>query len=857
MQQINNCMKKVSILIISAALVLGACNSKKKTTGKGPVMPPGGSSAPASIASKTKGTKKYAGLFTFYQDTTDGKMYALIKKSQLGKEFIYFSYTENGLVSTGHNKGSFRDNEIFSIRKSFNKIEFVKENTNFYFDPENNISKAAEANISKSILVSEKVIAEDSTAFLIDATGIFIGEALGQIKPNPIPGRFSLGGLSRDKSKVISIRSYPENNDVLVEYVYENPAPSVYGGPDVTDARSVSIVLQHSFIQVPDNDFKPRMDDPRVGYFSTQVTDQTSVSATPFRDMIHRWHLKKKDPSAAISEPVEPIVWWIENTTPKEFRATIKAAGESWNKAFEKAGFKNAIVVKEQPDDATWEAGDIRYNVLRWTSSPNPPFGGYGPSFVNPRTGQILGADIMLEYVFITNRIKQENLYGIRGEAMEPNLNFETEAHGCNLGSHLHNNTLFGTTALNVLGKADVDITKYIEESLYYLILHEMGHTLGLMHNMKASQLWSPAEINNATVTKQVGLTGSVMDYPASNIAADPAKQGQYFTASPGPYDMWVIEYGYSSSVEDAKAERDRLNKILARSTEPQLTFGNDADDMRAPGKAIDPRVMVNDLTNDAIAFSADRMTMDRNLMKKIKAKYSIEGQSYQELKYSFLVIWNDYATAAGVVSRYIGGVYVERGFEGQPGAKTPYTPVSLADQKRAMKVLEDYLFAPNAIQIPAELIPYLQTQRRGFNFFSSSEDPKIHDYVLNGQDQALAHLLHPYTMARMHDATLYGNQYGINMVLNDLTKAIFNADINGDVNSFRQNLQTRYVLRLFLAAGLGGINVWNSNSNAAALAQLNSIQKMLKASVTKGNADTRAHREYLLYLFETYKDKR
>ena len=162
---------------------------------------------------------------------------------------------------------------------------------------------------------------------------------------------------------------------------------------------------------MPDSNFKARMDDPRVGYFTHQVNDMTSVGALNYRDVIHRWRLEKKDPTALISEPVKPITWWIENTTPKELIPTIKKAGETWNLAFEPLGFKNAVVIKVQPDSATWDAGDIRYNVLRWASSPNPPFGGYGPSFVNPITGEILGADIMLEWVFVTNRIVSEETF--------------------------------------------------------------------------------------------------------------------------------------------------------------------------------------------------------------------------------------------------------------------------------------------------------------------------------------------------------------------------------------------------------------------------------------------------------------
>ena len=164
---------------------------------------------------------------------------------------------------------------------------------------------------------------------------------------------------------------------------------------------------------MPENDDQPRYDDPKVGYFLTQVTDMTSTSPTPYRDLVHRWNLVKKDASQAISEPVQPIVWWIENMTSLEFRETIREAVLEWNAPFETAGFKNAMVVKVQPDDADWDAGDIRYNVLRWTSSPRRPFGGYGPSFVNPRTSEISGTDIMLEYSFHTSRILYDDLFSL------------------------------------------------------------------------------------------------------------------------------------------------------------------------------------------------------------------------------------------------------------------------------------------------------------------------------------------------------------------------------------------------------------------------------------------------------------
>ena len=184
----------------------------------------------------------------------------------------------------------------------------------------------------------------------------------------------------------------------MVDLAYDNPAPFNGGGKDITDARYVRVRMQHSFIEIPKNDYRPRKDDARVGYFMQERNDQTSKKVLPYQDMINRWNLKKKDPNAALSEPVEPIVWWVENTTPVEYRDAIVEAGLKWNEAFEKAGFKNAVVMKIMPDNADWDPADIRYNVIRWVSSPTPQYGAIGPSFVNPKTGQILGADITIEW---------------------------------------------------------------------------------------------------------------------------------------------------------------------------------------------------------------------------------------------------------------------------------------------------------------------------------------------------------------------------------------------------------------------------------------------------------------------------
>ena len=803
-----------------------------------------------TIADLTKSSRKYPGLFTVYEDTTTGALQLQIRESQIGNEYIYFTHTVNAPVSAGTYRGNYRGSRVLSIQKHFDKIEIISENTAYYFDPENALSRAAKANISPSILVSEKIAARnDSTGnILIKADDIFLSEALHRINRTQNNKKFSLGKLSKIKTKCLSVNNYPKNTDFIIAYTYENPNPKG-GGDGITDARNVTITLQHTLIEMPKNDYQPRFDDPRVGYFSTQVTDLTSTSVTPYRDRIHRWHLKKRDPKSKRSEPVVPITWWIENTTPKELRPTIKKAALAWNIAFEVTGFKNAVVVKEQPDDADWEAGDIRYNVLRWTSSPNPPFGGYGPSFVNPRTGQILGADVMLEFAFLTSRVRYDKLF----DNATPNADSDIPQY-CSMGHELHASNLFGTQTLRVSGASKVEVEALLKESIYYLILHEIGHTLGLNHNMKSSQLHTPAQLHDKNRTGKMGLLASVMDYPAVNLALPGQKQGHYYTTRPGPYDIWAIEFGYSPRQDNVKDEQTRLEKILARSTEPELMFGNDADDMRSSKRGIDPRVMIFDLSSDAIAHATGRIELINDVKNKILAKYNTQGNTYHELKTAYLTLSSQHGNAATVLSRYIGGIYVDRAVIGQPGASQPFTPVALADQKRAMDALAKYVLSPNAFDMPPDLYHHLQEQRRGFGFSRAPEDPKIHDRVIGIQQRVFSHLLHPTVQARLLDTALYGNEYALSDMMADLTDAVFAADAEGPVSSFRQNLQAEYVNRLTKIIAPESKRIYASR--AIALHNLKAIQSRLKEKKTT-DASTEAHTGYILHLIEQALDKR
>jgi hypothetical protein len=703
-------------------------------------------------------------------------------------------------------------------------------------------------------MLSERVSGEDSTGYLINADQLFISEKLDPVKPVSAPSFFSiptfnLGSLNPSKSKYYAVRSFPNNTDILVDLAYDNPNAFVSGGPDITDARYVRVRMQHTFIEMPQNDFRPRNDDPRIGFFTQQINDQTSINAAPYKDVINHWNLQKKDPNAALSEPVEPIVFWVENTTPLEYRQTIMEAGLKWNKAFEKAGFKNAIQMKIMPDDAGWDPADIRYNVIRWVSSASPRYGAIGPSFVNPKTGQILGADITIEWASGSATPVMDELVNGKSPTVTglywPGMDND-QLTACTLASELKAQYITGSTTLETAGASPKELSAMHKQFLTYLIMHEMGHTLGLNHNMKSSQMLSPAQINDTTITHKIGMIGSVMDYPAINISLDRKKQGDYYTTMAGPYDMWAIEYGYTPFSD--KDEATGLAKIASRSTDPRLAFGNDGDDMRAPGKAMDPRVNVNDLSSDAIGYAESRFQLVNSLMSKLVQRYSKPGQSYAELRARYGSLQSQRFSMIAAVSRYIGGVYVDRSFPDQQSATKPFTPVPITYQKKAIQVLNKYVFAPNAFNADAPVYPYLQPQRRGFNQSPSGDDYKVTSSILNQQiGGALMHIFHPATLQRITNSRLYGNTYSVAQVFTDVTNGIFAADLKTNVNVYRQYLQTAYVKGL-LDIATDKMGRYDDVAEAAALHTLKKIKAQMATAVST-NEETKAHRANIVFL--------
>jgi hypothetical protein len=836
----------------------GKKSKKNKSTEAAAPSKRGGKDDPKPLKELIKDAVAVEGLFTLYSDTTNGGGWMAIPDSMLQKEFIYFSHVEDGVAESGYTRGSYRNSKVISFHKHFNRIEIHAENTNYYFDPASPLSKANQANINTPIIASLSIQGIDSskTTYAISNGDLFLKEGLEMIKrPSRKPGESVLGKLSREKSKIFSINNYPENTEVTVDYVYDNPAPKI-GGAAIEDARAITVRYQHSILNLPEEGFSPRPDDARLGYFATQTEHMTSASSTPWKDMIHRWRLEKQNPDAAMSPPVKPIVWWIENTTPYEFREYIRTGVEKWNQAFELIGYENAVVVKVQPDSADWDAGDIRYNVLRWTSSPSPRYSGYGPSFVDPRTGEILGADIMLEWSGMTGRLWRSEVFQNAGyadwtedyETQSARAQYAQNIHRCEAGSIQAQQTLFGAAALRMRSFTTEDQEKFTRETLHRLVLHEVGHTLGLSHNMAGSTMQSPEDLKSTEIVNAEGMSNSVMDYPSINFALKKSEQTKFFDDAPGPYDKWVIDYGYSPEVADSDEETLRLESILSKSNAPDLMFGNDADDMRRPGGGMNPDVNIYDLSNDPVAYAAERCELVNELLPNIVEEYSGDGQSsFQEVRRAYLTLTGEYTTQLSVMTRQIGGVRYNRARPSQQ-SEAPLQPVLEADQKAAMKALATYAFAPDAFKAAESVYGYLQSQRRGFGFFSQPEDPKIHARIASAQKNALRHLLHPRVLQRLIDATEYGNTYGIDEYMKALTDAIFKTDLRSAVNTQRQQLQIEYVKGL--VAALGPKAKYDVITQSMVLSTLKRIQRE-QQSASSPNALTRAHRDHLVFIID------
>jgi hypothetical protein len=658
------------------------------------------------FAEVIKDTEKQSGLFTIYLKNGHQKLYLEIEPSQLDRNFLLIASLASGVGESGIYRGLPLNDFLFRLRRVNNSIQLVLPNINFRASANDPQSRSVQQSFSDSVLASVPILSinEQSNNLLIDFKKLLtkdlanLSSRLAYVFDNSY-------GLSQDNSYVAAAKALPLNveTELVYQFASDNPTASGLFARSLPDDRSFDLKVRYSISQLPQNSgyngYVPRLADDRVGYFISAYKDFSAPGRDSFVRYINRWHLQKQAPDAALSPPQEPIVFWLENTIPNQYRQAIREGALMWNRAFATVGFQDAIVIKQMPDDATWDPEDVRYNTIRWINSIDAAFA-LGPSRVNPLTGQILDADILIDANFVKfvegryrDLVQQTDalpflpqiftkltgnpytcdtgsaMRSLQSQLAHPNQaqanllrRFKQinqvdrqelpEAYEMCYGMAAAQELATGSLSMSLLHNtlpSSQESQDYINQFLRELTAHEVGHTLGLRHNFRASAMLSPEQLNDTAITTQKGLVASVMDYHPVNIAPIGTKQGEYFTSVVGPYDEWAIAYGYTpfTDVIIPAQEQRQLKAIASRAAEPDLAYATDEDSFGG----LDPYTSLFDLSNDLVTYSQWQMDNARQMWRKIETRYPGRGESYNDVRIAFDRVFNYYFRYAIVLA--------------------------------------------------------------------------------------------------------------------------------------------------------------------------------------------------------------
>lgn len=753
-----------------------------------------------------KNAEKLEGLFTLYRHKDTGKIYLEIQPQQLNKNFLATVTMESGLGERGIYSGLPLEDLLFYFRRRNNTLDFLIRNVNFRTEPGDPQERSLERSFSDSPLYSLtiKSIHPTRNTLLVD-----LEELLLKDLPGLTPAlRSSLQGnyrLDPNKSYFSSAKVFPANVEIESAYGFSTSDSEKVNLPTLPDSRALTLRVRYSLSQIEDNkDYIPRLADERLGYFFTAYQDLSNPNRRdPFVRYINRWHLEKQDPTASLSPPKKPIVFWIENAVPVEYREPIREGVLMWNKAFEKAGFKEAIQVEQMPDNPDWDPADVRYNTIRWFNSLDGFFA-MGPTRVNPLTGEILDADIIVDASFVRNIQQDYRLLVEQHQSQQTSLLSDLIGSG-NLCQSIANSQLveredtflshlakthdlcYGMEAVRQFAVGQMGLSllqntipsgdrmkEYVHQHLRWVIAHEVGHTLGLRHNFRGSTLHEPHELNDANVTHSEGLVSSVMDYVPSNLASPGTEQGEYFPSVIGPYDEWAIEYGYKesdkaggnpsaseavavaslhASVVVPQAERRFLEEIAERATKPELAYATDEDVFD-----LDPEANRWDMSSDVLSHSQTQLDNARTMWERLEKRYPVSGDSYSELSEMFDTVFWQYFQNVYFITKYVGGQSFYRIRAGESDGRLPFEPVSVEKQREALAALRKYVFADGAFNFSPQLLNKLAPSRWrdwGNRVRVERLDYPIHESIFFLQSQVLRTLLSRDRLTRLRDIEL------------------------------------------------------------------------------------------------------
>jgi hypothetical protein len=835
-----------------------------------------------------KGAKVYEGLFKLYQK--DDHLYMEIPPQHMNKPVLCPIAVARG-AGLGGMTLNFDEQWVLIFKRVGDKVHLIRRNVHFKAKAGSPVAHAVETTYADSVLMALRIHAINLAAAqapIIDLNDIFMTDF----------AELGLGGFDPSRSVWHKVKTFPRNVELQVQATYGGRSSSGRGGS--IDSRGTTVVIHYGLAELSEAGYTPRLADDRVGYFVTAAKDFSSRSKdTAFVRYVNRWRLEPAEPldpknPGKLSVPKKSIKFYIEKTVPHEYRPAVQEGILEWNKAFEKIGFRNAIEVVQQRDDEDFDPEDMNYNTFRWITTDQ----GFamGPSRANPLTGEILDADIIFDASMVRFWKHEQQVFRGDGTAVEPVSPIRALDQGwgldhallrrdvseggwsdtpqrlaedpaaarlraiqqgvCQCGSQMSHELGMAALALaerGALKPGEKVPDELVNQAIKSVVMHEVGHTLGLRHNFKGSTMLANDQLHDTKVTREKGLTGSVMDYLPVNLAPKGVKQGDYFTTTLGPYDYWAIEYGYKPLTGGTEGEVAELQKIAKRGAEPGHDYGTDEDTFLTA----DPVINRFDLGADVMKFAQDRMLLAEELMKGLSTRVVDEGEGYQRARVAFGILLSQYGDGAYLTAKYVGGEHAYRDHRGDTNGRDPLVPVSPAKQRAALKFLQEQMFTDKPFQFPPDLLRRLAVERWShWGAGAGSTDYPLHDRILGIQRVALDQVLSPTVLRRIQNNSLKAvkdeKPLTVAEVFRSVTDGVWSDLANGTPKEgkrvlpssiVRRNLQREHVRKLselVLGRKSGGAVVFVSDAGSAppdarslARRHLREIDKRIEAALT------------------------
>ncbi len=838
-----------------------------------PPVPPVDPTAPKPFADIIKDAKQQAGLFPIWRK--DEKVWMEIPKAGLNKPFLFTVNVANSVGERGLYASQMSYEALVEWRRIGNQMQLIAINTKYRGDGGGGGSKLAVSQAFSPSLVAGTGVASaehpERKSVLVDAA-FMLSDIAGY--STQIESAFRLPfGLDRSNSFFESTRSDASISTLNARVHFATPripAPPMTPSPvpmpkppqATPDPRSFFVTFVYNFSALPEKPMAARLSDPRLGHFTETFNDLSGDQKANTRvHYVSRWRLEKKDPAAAMSEPVKPIVYWMDKNIPPKYRAAVAGGITEWNKAFEKIGFKDAVQAKQQPDDADWDNMDSVHASIRWFVGADVGFA-RGPSSSDPRTGEILDADISMSDVFArgSRRFIVEDV----GMTSEQRLaQFMAPGQSINMGAAGHKHDRFCSYAHEAASEMDfaMDVLEargdiapdgpeaeaFVQDVVKDTIMHEVGHTLGLKHNFKASTTVSRAQLQDKNFTESQGISGSVMDYNAYNLAVQGEPQAALNNKTLGAYDYWAIEFAYRPL--DAASESAELAKIASRSTEPALAYADDADAGGFGADGIDPLANRFDLGDDPLAYYKKRLKLSQELWARVQNRKPQAGDDPLRQRRSLLAGFSQLQRASELVGKYVGGIYTLRDLPGSNTGRANFKPVEPAKQREALQFLATGLFSVDSFKFDPKFLANLGAD---YNEWERDGPVNLRGAVLRAQTTAMDRLLAGGTAQRLLDLPNYlelaerKGMISLSEVYATLQSSIWSELKSGsEIDGLRRNLQREHLRRLQTTLTRGGPGL---PADALSLARLHAtrLQADLRAAVaksaSKSSIETQAH---------------